>query len=229
MGFRDRLKQILVAVPVLHDLTSMVRTRRSVFGRAYEEPELWGSSESASGRGSELAATDALRAWLPDLFKQLGVTSVLDAPCGDWNWMQHVDLTGINYTGADIVESVVAQNQKAFARDGVTFMAADLTRDPLPRADLIMCRDCTIHLSFRDIGSIIENFRSSGADWLLMTTSPEVAKNVDQMTGLRWRALNMRLAPFNFPPSTEFVDDNYPDEHLQTTLWRLADIPSQRH
>src|SRR3990167_7338614 len=119
MGIRDRLKQVLVSVPVLHDIASKLRTRRAVFGRAYDEPELWGSTESASGRGSELGATEALRTWLPELFQKLGVTSVLDAPCGDWNWMQHVDLAGIDYTGADIVASVIEHHQAELARPGV--------------------------------------------------------------------------------------------------------------
>ena len=43
----------------------------------------WGSDESGSGIGSELGATEALREYLPGLFKRLGVRKVLDAPCGD--------------------------------------------------------------------------------------------------------------------------------------------------
>lgn len=229
MTLKDHLKRALVSVPALHDLTAKLRTRQAVFGKAYAYPDTWGSAESASGRGSELGATSALRAWLPDLFQELGVTSVVDAPCGDWNWMKQVDLTGIDYTGLDIVPEVIARNQDRYTSANVRFQVADLTRDPFPGADLVICRDCTIHLSFRDIGLMIENFRISGATWLLMTNSPDITRNKNQLTGLNWRALNMQIAPFDFPVSTQMTDDNYPDEHLQTTLWRFADIPVQPH
>src|SRR4051812_19402296 len=55
----------------------------------------WGDPESVSGRGSTLARTEVMRKTLPILLANVRAKSLLDAPCGDFNWMQHVDLGGV--------------------------------------------------------------------------------------------------------------------------------------
>ncbi len=187
--------------------------------------EVWGSSESHSGSGSELGATTSIRPLLGELFEQLNVRIFLDAPCGDWNWMRLVDLTGVDYVGADIVPAVINVNQSRFSRPGVRFMVADLTSDVLPQADLVLCRDCWVHLSFQDIAAMLENFRRSGATWLLISNSPRTNSNPNQFTGLSWRPLNLRLAPFYFPVPLETRTDHYPSFGFEVALWRIADLP----
>ncbi|NPC57392.1 class I SAM-dependent methyltransferase [Caenimonas soli] len=224
MGLRTRLKMTISSIPLAHDLTLKLLSRESIFSRAYSS-RAWGSEESGSGVGSELGATEALRAYLPGLFKRLGVEKILDAPCGDWNWMRLVDLEGIDYVGVDVVPEVIAKNQAAYAAAGVRFKVADITRDDLPSADLILCRDCWVHLSFRDAASILENFRRCGATWLLVSNSPQISENKNQLTGLSWRYLNLHQPPFNFPAGLEARKDHYDDHGFQITLWRIADLP----
>ena len=50
----------------------------------------WGNNESVSGGGSSLESTKNIRHKLPQLINQFQVTSILDAPCGDFYWMAHV-------------------------------------------------------------------------------------------------------------------------------------------
>jgi SAM-dependent methyltransferase len=195
-----------------------------VFEKAYAT-DIWGSAESKSGSGSELGATETLRSYLPDLFTRLKVERFLDAPCGDWNWMRHVDLSRVDYCGADVVPGVVARNQELFSRAGVRFVQADLTKDDLPRADFILCRDCWVHLSFQDIAAVLENFRRSGATWLLVSNSPDTRKNVNKFTGLSWRHLNLSLAPFHFPPALEARKDHHSDVLFYISLWHIKDLP----
>ena len=38
-------------------------------------------------------------------------------------------------------------------------LLADITRDPLPRADAILCRDCLVHLSFANIAAAVDQFQ----------------------------------------------------------------------
>src|SRR3954451_1153147 len=76
-------------------LLSLSLSRARVFQLAYAT-RAWGSAESGSGQGSELAATENMRAYLPELFQRLQVSKFLDAPCGDWNWMRRVDLSGVD-------------------------------------------------------------------------------------------------------------------------------------
>lgn len=190
---------------------------------------LWGAPTSVSGLGSEAAATGALGAALPGLLRRLGVRSLLDAPCGDAAWITALDLD-VDYTGVDIVPSLVAANTARAGRRGIAgrFLVADITRDALPRADAILCRDCLAHLSFANIGRALGRFRATGAVWLLATTFPDWNTNKDCEDG-DWRALNMQRMPFSWPAPAELIDGRcdegsggWSDKSLG--LWRLADV-----
>ncbi len=224
LGLRQRAKNIAVDIPGVEKLVSLVQAKAQVFQKAYTT-QAWGSAESGSGIGSELAATENVSVYLPELFHRLNVSKFLDAPCGDWNWMKQVDLSGVDYIGADVVTDVIKSNNKKYARSSIRFIHSDLTKDTLPEVDLIMCRDCLVHLSFKDIAAILDNFRRTGATWLLVSNTPSQDKNVNKLTGLSWRHLNLRLPPFNFPPEIESRKDHYPDVPFEITLWRLKDIP----
>jgi len=221
---RSRISRVAARYDTAHRMRLSVRSRTDAFSRAYEG-SVWGSRESGSGTGSELRATGVVRAQLADLLRRHDVTSLLDAPCGDWNWMQHVDLTGIEYFGADIVPAVIAADRRRFERPGVSFAVADLTRDRLPSVDAVICRDCLVHVSYQDISAILANFRSTGASWLLLNTYPEVEINRNQFTGLSWRRLNFRLQPFNFPDPVDALSDGGDVDPSQLTLWRMRDLP----
>ena len=89
----------------------------------------WQSPESKSGGGSTLSATAAIRAALPRLLSDLGVAVLIDAPCGDFNWMRHVDLPVQTYIGGEIVPGLVKRADRRFQNDQRRFMLLDLTRD----------------------------------------------------------------------------------------------------
>jgi SAM-dependent methyltransferase len=208
----------------LHRLRLGLTSRSDMFARAYQDAT-WGSQESGSGTGSELRATEVVRANLASLLARHDIGALLDAPCGDWNWMQHVDLSGIEYFGADIVPDVVAKNREKYQDSNISFLVADLTRDELPRVNAILCRDCLIHASYSDISAILANFRKTGATWLLVNTFPEIGKNLNQFTGTSWRRLNFQLPPFNFPPPIEALSDGGNVLPSQLALWQLQELP----
>ncbi|HLP88328.1 MAG TPA: class I SAM-dependent methyltransferase [Nostocaceae cyanobacterium] len=158
---------------------------------------LWESSESVSGMGSEISYTQVTREFIAQIVSELGIKSILDAPCGDFNWMKEVDLSGIHYTGVDIVSEIIEQNQQKYAQDHINFFTKDITKDPLPQADLIICRDCLVHLPFYYGYLALKQFQATGARYLLTTTYPETTKNQDVPVG-SWRAINLCLPPFNF-------------------------------
>jgi hypothetical protein len=191
---------------------------------------LWGAATSVSGVGSEDAATAAIRGALPGLLRRLAARSLLDAPCGDAGWIMTC-VQGLDYTGVDIVPSLIATNMRRAARGEIAgrFALADITRDSLPSADAILCRDCLVHLSFDNISRAVVQFRASGAHWFLTTTFPEWDVNSDCEDG-DWRALNLQRPPFNWPAPLELInercdegDGGWRDKSLG--LWRLTDIP----
>lgn len=191
-----------------------------VFGRIYRDNH-WGSAESASGEGSTLASTARIRVELPRLLRELGVMSLLDAPCGDFNWMRHVDLAGISYTGMDVVPQLIRRNNQLYRRPDVQFVIGDITRGPLPRADAVLCRDALEHLSFRQALRAVEAIKKSGSEYLL-ATSHESARNEDIPSG-HWRPLDLRHAPFDFPePLTVIVESEERGKLL--CLWPLRDL-----
>jgi 2-polyprenyl-3-methyl-5-hydroxy-6-metoxy-1,4-benzoquinol methylase len=172
------------------------------------DTNLWGAAESVSGLGSEIDATAILRAELPALLKRLQAASLLDAPCGDAGWIGRIDL-GVRVTGIDIVPDLIEALRVRAARDEIAgdYRLADITADPLPRCDAVLCRDCLVHLSFANIGRAVENFRRSGARWLITTTFPELQANQDCEDG-DWRALNFERAPFSWGAPAELINEN---------------------
>jgi hypothetical protein len=205
-------------------------TLPETFARIYET-DLWAGPESRSGVGSGLAATARLRTELPGLLRRLGVRRLLDAPCGDFHWMQHVDLGDIDYIGGDIVPSIVERNEAEYGGGEWRrrFVHLDLTAGPLPAADAVLCRDGLVHLSHANVARALRAVRESGARHLLATTFPGLSSNTDIADG-DWRPLNLELPPFSLPAPldaiVEMCDEEggaYADKSL--AVWRVDDLP----
>ena len=116
----------------------------------------------------------------------------------------------------------------AAGETGGEYRLADITRDDLPRCDAILCRDCLVHFGFANIARTIENFRRSGARWLITTTFPDWRQNLDCEDG-DWRALNFERAPFGWGAPVELFNENcieagggWRDKSLG--VWRLEAI-----
>ena len=152
------------------------------FAPFYSE-NLWGDNESVSGPGSNLTRTAKLRQELPGLLHELATRTLLDAPCGDFNWMKDTQLEIEKYIGVDVVPKLIARNQELYGNDQRQFALLDLTRDELPRTDVILCRDCLIHFSYRHIAAAIKNFKQSGSTYLLTNSYPLWPANTDIRTG----------------------------------------------
>jgi hypothetical protein len=199
------------------------------FERIYST-NLWSDPETRSGVGSSLDSTRVLRAKLPGALRDLGTQVLLDAPCGDFTWMEHVDLGGIRYIGGDIVPTIVAENERRHASETRRFIQLDLTRDPLPDADVLLCRDCLVHLSYANIRAVFANVARSRVRYVMLTSFPGRGDNRDVEDG-DWRPLDFGAAPFFFPaPRLTIVEEceeeggAYADKSL--VAWRVADIPA---
>ncbi|HMJ45734.1 MAG TPA: class I SAM-dependent methyltransferase [Ferruginibacter sp.] len=204
------------------------RSTSEIFTIIYKKNK-WKSTESISGRGSELKQTGSLVKELGKLLHDLDIRSVLDIPCGDLSWMQRIDLSKIQYTGADIVEDLVEKNREQFKDKGnFEFKLIDLINAPLPKNDIIIIRDCLVHFSFADIFKALENIRSSGCTYLLTTTFPKHPANYNIATG-EWRTINLQEKPFNFPPPLFVINENcaenngkYNDKSM--ALWKISEV-----
>lgn len=200
---------------------------RHVFRDIYRRHH-WTGSDSASGAGAGLDQTGELRRQLPGLLTELGVDTILDLPCGDFSWMRTLDLPVAHYIGADLLPEVVQPLAAGFTDDRHEFLVLDLTRDRLPPSDVLLCRDCLVHLSFADIRSAVANAAGSTITYVLTTTFPRTEFNEDIVTG-DWRVLDLEGAPFHFPAPIRILNEGcteagglFADKSLG--LWRIEDL-----
>jgi hypothetical protein len=153
--------------------------------------------ETRSGPRATLAATAALRPALGQWLRDNGIRRLVDAGCGDFNWMRAVDLGGLElYAGYDLAPELIARNQQLYGRRrGHFFAVGDITRDALAACDAVLCRDVLDGLKPEAARRALEGFRASGAAWLLAGTGPF--------------------------PDLPFPDLLLPDEGAALGLWRL--------
>jgi SAM-dependent methyltransferase len=196
-----------------------------VFLKIYQENH-WRDPESLSGTGSNERSTAEVIRIVNQVLGKYNIKTILDIPCGDFNWMKKVKLAGIDYIGGDIIDSLIERNDKNFSNASVSFRKINLLESTLPSVDLIFIRDCLVHFSYTDIHKALVNIRKSGCTYLLTTTFPD-HKNYNIVTG-DWRPINLELSPFNLPaPLAVFKehcqeDKRYEDKSL--ALWRISDL-----
>lgn len=177
----------------------------AIFTRAYLKNS-WGSKESRSGPSASLERTIALRTALPELFRELEIQSVLDCGCGDWNWMRHVDLTGIQYIGCDIVQQLIQTLQENFSAPTVNFQVLNLLQDPPDTADLWLARDLCPLFSSEDTWQFFQKFLESESKYLAITSVETEEPYQDTFTG-SWMPRNLLEKPFSMPDPLKELED----------------------
>lgn len=233
MGFKKFVSRF-IPDPIMKKYVIAKRNRRwknksaeEVFTSIYQGKS-WGGHQSVSGRGSDDDQTAVIAAEIPNIIAKLNVTSLLDIPCGDFHWMKNVQLGSTKYIGSDIVADLVAKNNAEFSSPTVTFQQLNLIEGPLPKVDLIFCRDCLVHFSFAHVRSSLKTIVTSGSTYLATTSFSKRNSNDDITTG-NWRPLNLRTAPFSFPAPLIEIDEKctegdnaFTDKTL--SIWRISDI-----
>ena len=200
------------------------KNTRQVFNDIYKN-NTWKSQESVSGAGSTLESTSAVRGALPKIVRDFEIHTFLDLPCGDYHWMKEVELPVKKYIGADIVRALIEENNSKYSSENVSFLPLNLLEDALPDSDVLLCRDCLVHLSFQDIVKGIRNIKQSKVRYLLTTTFPNVQSNENIVTG-RWRKLNLEIHPFNFSIPKVLVEENgrTDSDRKCLALWEVNDL-----
>jgi hypothetical protein len=150
------------------------------------------------------------------------ISTVLDAPFGDFNWMRGVSLPGnMHYIGGDIVRELVALNSARFQSPRRTFIELDIIDGPLPTADAWLCRDALIHFPYSAGIAVLSKFRSSSIKYFLGTTYTNVENRQDIPFGM-WRPINLVVHPFNLGEPFELIADSRAgrEQHRYLGVWR---------
>jgi hypothetical protein len=181
----------------------------------------FGSTESRSGPGSTLEETRLLRDRIKDLIKVYDIKSVVDAPCGDFNWMKEIVFSFERYMGGDIVEACIKENNERYSNSRIKFITLDLLKDEIPEGDLLIVRDIIGHFPIEDGKKIVDNILKSNCKYLLSTTwakkiennwskcNPnDVHRENEGAEYGRFYPVNLMAEPFNFPEAEVFLEED---------------------
>lgn len=187
---------------------------KDIFSNVYENWGFGGWPESRSGPGSTLEETASIRNAIRKLVTEKQIKTVVDIPCGDFNWMKEIVYGFEKYTGGDIVPDLIKANQK-YANQIINFIEFDLTSDEeLPEADLLIVRDVIGHLPLEQGRKAIQKILNSKCKYLLSTTwfhltDEEYYKthtNVE-VEPSRFYPVCLRSAPFNLPAPDLYLEE----------------------
>jgi hypothetical protein len=157
-----------------------------------------GIIETYSGPGSLLKNTENIINQLPIFLKKYNITSIIDIPCGDFNYMKRINLDNIKYNGYDISKKAIdiCSSHKS---NNINFSVFDATSEQLQYSDLIICKDLFLHLSFEHIHTILKNIIHSKCKYFAVSRYDNGnVTNIDQISGLGARAIEITNEPFNF-------------------------------
>ncbi|KAF0102859.1 MAG: glycosyl transferase family protein [bacterium] len=131
----------------------MTDSTKSNFTTIYDKHTWLG--QSMSGPGSDANRTAVFRTYLEEFIRDKGIRSVVDLGCGDWSYSRLVDWGGTNYTGIDVVESVIERNRTQYGSERVSFSCLNAATTDLPAADLLIAKEVLQHLPNADILAIL--------------------------------------------------------------------------
>ena len=138
-----------------------------IFSRLYHDG-FWGKSSDPdqkffSGTGSHdptivNAYVSAIEGFLGSLSEK---PDVVDLGCGDFAVGKRIRSLCRNYTGCDIVPSLIAWNAEQHKAMNVDFRVLDITKDTLPPGDVVFIRQVLQHLSNDQIISVLPKLAST--------------------------------------------------------------------
>lgn len=165
---------------------------RRAFSDIYENDK-W---EGGSGAGSFPEYTGPYVGTVQQFLHDYEIKSVVDLGCGDWQFSRLIDWSGVEYLGLDVVETVVEANRKKFANESIAFEVATVG-EPLPPADLVVCKDVLQHLPLSIVADYLAEFRQRYKH-ILVTNDvyPDGATNYECLPGAG-RAIRPDLEPFS--------------------------------
>jgi hypothetical protein len=197
-----------------------------------------------SGPGSTAEETQGVRTALPVLINTFGIRSIIDVPCGDFNYMRAVLRSealraGVAYTGLDIVSSLINvlrtsySDPKSHAPHNLSFGRFDLSTQYLWPADLLIVRDILFHFDMKRVLEVLDRIDESGCRYALITYFPThkaSASNAKFRAGRgfsSYASWNLEDEPFRLPPPLLAIGRDGGSSDRVMGLWRCPLRPRQ--
>lgn len=137
---------------------------------------LWNGTESLSGPGSTKEYAKGAGSFIESVIAARGIDTVIDAGCGDHNWIGEYIPAEVMYFGIDASREIIKENIKKHASINKWFTVGDYSSQLPIAVDLIICRHSLQHLSADRVYAALQLFKTYGT-WLIATTFDEKADN----------------------------------------------------
>ncbi len=129
-----------------------------VFSEIYAQNK-WGDETGdnfQSGTGSSAAYTSRYCELINSFIQSHEVQTVVDLGCGDFRVGSRIARPALSYVGVDVVQDLIAYNEKTFQADHIRFQCVDITSGVLPDGDLCLIRQVLQHLSNKEILMVLD-------------------------------------------------------------------------
>jgi len=170
-------------------------------------------TQTRSGLGSTLEYSKCIRDILTSMLTAYPIKSIVDASCGDWNWMSTIQYRiKCNYVGIDVVSEIIDRNTKLFSNDRFKFIKTDalsyLQSLPNKSVDLLIFRNTAEYL---DETYNLEFIREAHrvCKYLLMTSIDTCNENKDIESIGTYRPINLNLPPYSDMLNTSMVESKH--------------------
>jgi SAM-dependent methyltransferase len=150
-----------------------------------------------SGHGSLPRVTKGYRAYIELFLRENDIKTVVDLGCGDWQFSRLINWGDVQYTGLDIVPSVVEEDQKKFGKANINFKLIKAGQTDLPKADLIIVKDVLQHMSTAAVQEFVKKALPR-YKFALITNCSEPANDLNiEIEEGGFRPLDLRAKPYN--------------------------------
>jgi SAM-dependent methyltransferase len=202
----------------------------NIFAGAYEErferiygEKLWGVNELGegfSGGGSKLENIRPYYEYLTYFLSSKNIRSVVDLGCGDWEFAKHMDWTGIDYKGFDVVKSVIEKNNVRYGKDTIHFYCGNFLEMEIPSADLLICKHVLQHMPTADVLAFVKTIIPKFKHCIIvedMTNYP--GYNIDHPLSKEFpfwedRGTDLTKPPFNLSGTKTYFCEPNGNKHL---------------
>ena len=101
---------------------------------------------------------------------------IVDLGCGDFFIGSQLTRFANNYIAVDIVDELINFNKKKYNNLGVDFQSLDITKDNLPKGDVVIIREVFQHLSNKNIQNVLDKIKTQ-YKYLIFTETLPNSKN----------------------------------------------------
>ena len=181
-------------------------TPSEAFDEIYRK-KMWQQGESLSGSGSEGKWSDDYVRTVREYITRHKCKIIVDFGCGDFKVGSRLADLSSKYLAFDISKEIILRNRTEYEHlTNVMFSNQDITKDSIPKCDLLLVRQVFQHLTNEQISQALSNIENSTVGHVLITEhtykpGPAFAANIDMKShSVRTRVSNKSGVDIGAPP-----------------------------